>query len=214
MNSKSKTSTVLVVLTLGFCFLACSFLLNLWGHPALRAPVPLVDLAFIEPSTARLSAADLIKAKADTSNFECYTCHDKKNPVKIKYDTNEMIILPTEHQDLKMGHGRHIRNNNCFNCHNEKNLESLQTRDGRELKIEESPQLCGSCHGPTFRDWEAGVHGRVSGYWNRAMGGFERKTCPSCHDPHSPKFPPRKPAPGPHALHTAVASSPAEQEHH
>ena len=55
-----------------------------------------------------------------------------------------------------MGHGTHNRNNNCFNCHDEQNLELLQTRDGRQIKLAESPLLCGSCHGPTYRDWEAG----------------------------------------------------------
>jgi uncharacterized CHY-type Zn-finger protein len=199
-------------LTALFLALVTSFLLDLWGNPARHAPVPLVDLSFIETNTARLSAADLIAAKADTSQFECYVCHDKAHPVKIKYDAQENIILPAEHQDLKMGHGRHNRNNNCFNCHNEKNLEVLQTRDGRELKVEQSPQLCGSCHGPTYRDWEAGVHGRTSGYWNRALGPIDRKTCPSCHDPHSPKFPPRKPAPGPHILHALSTPSHAAKE--
>jgi len=99
-----------------------------------------------------------------------------------------------------MGHGRHNRNNLCYNCHNEANLEVFQTRDGRELKLSDSTPLCGSCHGPTYRDWEAGVHGRTSGYWNRQLGAIERKDCVSCHNPHSPRFPGRQPAPGPHPL--------------
>ena len=33
-----------------------------------------------------------------------------------------------------MGHGTHGRNNNCFNCHNETKLDTLQSRDGRELR--------------------------------------------------------------------------------
>jgi len=114
------------------------------------------------------------------------------------------VIVPKEHDDIVMAHGRHNRNNNCFNCHDETNLELLQTRDGRHLKIVESPALCGSCHGPTYRDWEAGVHGRTSGYWKRAPGEtdkMDRKVCTSCHNPHSPPFPSRPPAPGPHPLH-------------
>jgi uncharacterized CHY-type Zn-finger protein len=118
----------------------------------------------------------------------------------LRYDKDHKLVVPKEHEDVVMMHGRHDRNNNCFNCHNETNLVVLQTRDGRQLKVEESPSLCGSCHGPTFRDWEAGVHGRTSGYWNRALGPIERKQCVSCHNPHSPAFPPRKPAPGPHPL--------------
>jgi hypothetical protein len=99
-----------------------------------------------------------------------------------------------------MHHGSHERNNNCFNCHNENNLEVFQTRDGRELTFANSTPLCGSCHGPTYRDWEAGVHGRASGYWDRALGAYDRKLCVNCHNPHSPRFPGRQPAPGPHPL--------------
>ena len=74
-----------------------------------------------------------------------------------------------------MAHGRHNRNNLCYNCHNESNLELFQTRDGRELKLADSTPLCGSCHGPTYRDWEAGAHGRTSGYWNRQLGAFSAR---------------------------------------
>ena len=83
----------------------------------------------------------------------------------------------------------HNRNNNCFNCHDEQNLELFQTRDGRELSFGDSTPLCGSCHGPTYRDWEAGAHGRTSGLWNRDPAGFKRQNCVSCHNPHSPKVP-------------------------
>ena len=74
-----------------------------------------------------------------------------------------------------MGHGKHGRNNNCFNCHNETNLTLLQPRDGRDLTFAESAQLCGSCHGPTYRDWLAGAHGRISGYWDRGSSPFSEE---------------------------------------
>jgi hypothetical protein len=114
-----------------------------------------------------------------------------------------------------MGHGTHKRNNNCFNCHDENNLELLQTRDGRQLKLTDSDLsgLCGSCHGPTYRDWEAGVHGRTSGFWDRAAGGYTRLGCPSCHNPHSPKFPGRQPAPGPHRLRPEKSEKTSNTEH-
>jgi uncharacterized CHY-type Zn-finger protein len=118
----------------------------------------------------------------------------------LRFDADHNLIIPQEHSDIVMKHGSHNRNNLCFNCHNETNLELLQPRDGRELKFSESTQLCGSCHGPNYRDWEAGAHGRTSGYWNRSMGPITRKDCVSCHNPHSPKFPGRKPAPPPHPL--------------
>lgn len=185
------------------CFLALggAFVMNLWAHTAKLEAIPLVDPQFIQTNTARMSAADLIKSGGDTSGLECYVCHDKKKPVKLVFDAQNNVVLPKEHEDIVMGHGTHKRNNNCFNCHDETNLELLATRDGRQVKIVDSPQLCGSCHGPTYRDWEAGVHGRTSGYWKRDMGPIDRKNCTSCHNPHAPPFPSRQPAPAPHLLH-------------
>jgi predicted CXXCH cytochrome family protein len=199
---------VLAILSAVFLGLAVSFALDLWGRPAEPPPIPLVPTNFISTATARVSAAELIKSGGDASGLECYVCHEKSKPPKLKFDATGDVIVPKEHEDIKMGHGRHHRNNNCYNCHDETDLESLQTRDGRHLKIADSTPLCGSCHGPTYRDWEAGVHGRTSGYWKRDQGAIDRKGCTSCHNPHSPPFPSRQPAPGPHLLHPTAENHP------
>ncbi len=204
---------VLTLMSFAFLGLGSAFYFNVWGHPAQPSPVPLVDTNFISTATARVSAADLIRTGGDLSDFDCYTCHDKAKPPKLNFNADGDVIVAKEHPDIVMAHGRHHRNNNCFNCHNENNLEELQTRDGRHLKIAESPALCGSCHGPTYRDWEAGVHGRTSGYWKRELGPIERKTCPSCHNPHSPAFPSRQPAPAPHPLRPPLTTPPQTEAH-
>ena len=213
MNAAAKTSGVLAILGLSFLGLAAAFYFEVGGHPAKSAPIPLVDTNFISNATARMSAADLFRTGGDTSGFDCYACHERNKPPKLKIDAEGNVIVPKEHDDIVMGHGRHKRNNNCFNCHDENNLELLQTRDGRHLKLVESPALCGSCHGPTYRDWEAGVHGRTSGFWKRDAGAIERKVCTSCHNPHSPPFPSREPAPGPHPLHPRATVAAAIEGH-
>ena len=200
MKVDPKTSLLLGILTTVFLAIAAVFLMDLPGRKALRPEIPLVDPTFISTATVRMSYAELVASKADLSDFDCYGCHEKNKPPTLRFDANHNLVVPKEHPDIVMGHGRHNRNNLCYNCHDESNLEALQTRDGRVLKFAESTQLCGSCHGPTYRDWDAGAHGRTSGYWNRAMGPIVRKDCVSCHNPHSPKFPGRKPAPPPHPL--------------
>ena len=190
-----------------FVALAAGFLLDLRGPAALLYPIPLVATNFLDTATVRRSYADLVRAGVDLSDFDCYACHEKGKPPKLRFDADEHLIVPTEHSDIVMGHGSHGRNNNCFNCHNENNLELLQTRDGHEVKFADSPALCGSCHGPTYRDWEAGAHGRISGYWDRDLGEAQRKACVNCHNPHSPRFPSRQPAPGPHLLRPAAAGT-------
>jgi hypothetical protein len=205
MSHGQRTSWVLNALTVLFLALAAAFVFKVWGRPAALTPIPPVDQSFLDTATIRESYAELVRKKADLSDFDCYACHERNKPPPIRYDTNHVIIIPKEHENLVMAHGRHDRNNNCYNCHNENNLERFQTRDGRELTFAESTHLCGSCHGPTYRDWEAGIHGRTSGHWARELGEYQRRDCVECHNPHFPKFPGRKPAPGPHPLREVAA---------
>jgi hypothetical protein len=200
VKDRNRTSAVLLGLCAVFLALAAAFVFNLWGRPAILPPIPLVNPAFTSNNTVRVSYAELIARKEDLSDFDCYACHERGKAPQLRFDDQQNLLIPKEHSDIVMGHGSHNRNNLCFNCHDETNLEQFQTRDGRHLKLTDSTPLCGSCHGPTYRDWEAGAHGRTSGYWNRDMGTITRVNCVSCHNPHAPKFPSREPAPGPHPL--------------
>jgi uncharacterized CHY-type Zn-finger protein len=175
-------------------------LADVWGRPRPLPKIPLVDPTFLETTPWRKSYADMVRDGDELSDFSCYVCHDRKHPPPLRFDDKQNVIVADEHSDIVMGHGEHNRNNLCFNCHNDANLETLQARNGRALKFSESSQLCGSCHGPTYEDWEAGAHGRTSGYWNRSMGGIHRLDCVNCHNPHKPAIPTCKPAPGPHPL--------------
>ena len=214
MSDRAKTSLTLTTLAVVFLALMALFLSNYSARPVPLQSIPLVETNFLDTATVRQSYADLVRAKADLSDFDCYACHEKGKPPTLRFDTNQNLIIPKEHSDIVMGHGSHGRNNNCFNCHNETNLTLLQTRDGREVTFMNSQLLCGSCHGPTYRDWEAGAHGRTSGYWNRSPEATDRKICANCHDPHSPHFPQRKPAPGPHLLHPVTTVSAGPESNH
>jgi hypothetical protein len=200
-RGNGRINAVLGTLALLFLALGALLVADLWGKPPRRQNIALVDAKFLETTPWRQTFADLIAAKEDLSDFDCYACHDKKKPGTLRFDENHKIVIPKEHKNIVMGHGSHDRNNLCFNCHNELNLLTVQVRDGRELKLSDSVPLCGSCHGPTYRDWEAGAHGRTNGHWDRAMGAIIRLACANCHDPHSPRIPTRAPAPGPHTLH-------------
>jgi uncharacterized CHY-type Zn-finger protein len=198
-------------LTAGFLGLAGFFLATAGGQAVPRQNIPLVDPKFLATTPWRETYADMVKAKEDLSDYDCYGCHEKNKPPPIRYDANQKIIVPKEHSDVVMAHGSHDRNNLCYNCHNEQNLLTLQVRDGREVKFDNIPELCGSCHGPNYRDWEAGAHGRTGGYWDHSKGDMQRLACANCHNPHSPRIPTREPAPGPHLLH-ANESEPAHSE--
>ena len=212
-GSGATTARVLWALAAAFAALLAFFARGAPGRSGPGEAIPLVDRAFLSTETNRRSYADLVRAKEDLSDFDCYGCHEKGRAPVLRFDEHQNLIIPREHADIVMGHGEHGRNNNCFNCHNENNLELLQTRDGRALRFQDSPQLCGSCHGPTYEDWEAGAHGRISGFWNRQLGPITRQQCVNCHDPHAPAFHGRKPAPGPHPLRRPAAPAPDQTSH-
>lgn len=196
MSTELQGSSVDWALSLGFLGLATAFGLNLWGRAPILVPTPPVDPAVTNTAPVRTSAAELFRTGGDTSGLACASCHDPGKRVPVIF-TNNAIVLAEEHKDLVMAHGRNSRNNHCYNCHDDANLEMLKLRDGRQLKIQDSGLLCGSCHGTTLRDWEAGIHGRTTGFWNRTAGVSTRDDCTSCHDPHAPAFPPLKPGPAP-----------------
>lgn len=208
-KSGASTNMLLAGLTAAFGGLALLFVADLWGHTPPGRKIPPVDPVFLETKPWRSSYSDMVKAKEDMSDFDCYACHDKAKPPPIRFDANHKIIIPKEHANIEMTHGSHDRNNLCYNCHNEANLLTLQVRDGRELKFDNATPLCGSCHGPTYRDWEAGAHGRTSGFWDAKRGATSRLACVNCHNPHAPHIPTRPAAPGPHSLREAVAPAAA-----
>ncbi len=191
-------------ITAGFLALGIFFVVNSKVNVVARLEIPQVDKKFLDNSPWRQTYADLVKSKEDLSDYDCYSCHDKVKPPLIRYDKNQKIIIPKEHANIEMSHGTHERNNLCYNCHNEQNLNTLQARDGNVVKFDNIPQLCGSCHGPAFRDWEAGAHGRTSGYWDRQLGDINRLSCANCHNPHAPRIPTRESAPGPHTYREAT----------
>lgn len=197
MNSKTGTSLVAAGLCALFLALTGAFAFNLFGRISPPPARPLVGAEFTNTATVRLSAAQQIKSGADTSGLDCYACHEKGKVPPVKRDTQGNIVLPKEHEDLVMLHGRNNRNEGCYNCHDPQRLDSLKGPDGKNYTWEESSKLCGSCHGPTYRDWEVGIHGRTSGHWDRSRGAITRQECASCHHPHAPQFPELAPAPAP-----------------
>jgi hypothetical protein len=97
MTSNVKTATTVAVLCAAFSALALAFLSDSGGSHLARPAIPLVDTNFLDKSTTRRSYADLVRAGADLSDFDCYVCHDKKTPPPLRLDTNQNILVAAEH---------------------------------------------------------------------------------------------------------------------
>jgi hypothetical protein len=128
---------------------------------------------------------------ASVYNYRCSECH------KIIPSPTETDRRLTQHTEIQLDHGINTR---CFNCHHPTNRDTFVDDYGREIPWDQPQLLCSKCHGPVYRDWQHGAHGRTNGYWDRSQGTQTRRRCIECHDPHHPSFTELVPAPGPNTL--------------
>ncbi len=152
---------------------------------------------------------DLVKAGW---SYNCMECH-QLFPARWHYGAGHPPF--NEHKDIVLEHGN---NRFCLNCHHPTNRNAFVDYDGGEIAQEDVVLLCAKCHGTLYRDWEAGVHGRVNGFWDTAKGPKTKLRCIQCHDPHSPSFKPMKPLPPlsypDRAAYPPAAGKPEPQPNH
>jgi hypothetical protein len=135
--------------------------------------------------------------------YKCSDCH------RLFASPPETTRSLTQHRDVVLQHGINTR---CFNCHHLTNRDAYVDDWGHEIPADQPQMLCAKCHGPVYRDWLKGAHGRTNGYWNTSLGAQQRRKCIECHDPHRPPFPPLKPAPPPDTLRMGDQEFPPEYE--
>ena len=123
--------------------------------------------------------------------LKCSECH------KLFESPERTPARLTEHRHIKLNHGLTER---CLDCHDKDNRNELALTGGETVSFDNVPRLCGKCHGPTYRDWQDGMHGRTNGYWDQTRGEQRRLSCVQCHDPHSPAFGSMLTLPGPNTL--------------
>ena len=151
------------------------------------------------PDTKRQDEVLLHKA---TFLYRCEECHEAGEARDPR--PREFI---GEHAKMNLEHGMV---DTCFTCHHETEINAFKTRSGDPMPYNEHVALCAGCHGPIYRDWKHGAHGRRSGFFDRSKGDLRRAECIVCHDPHKPAFAPMKPLPPPGV---AVGEPPKHDPH-
>lgn len=131
---------------------------------------------------------------------DCQDCHQIFAAERI------FTIRPRHHRDVIMNHGMNVY---CISCHDLEDRNRLALDGGQTTTYDKVQQLCAKCHGPTFRDWQKGMHGKTMDFWSEDMGPPRRLGCTECHDPHAPAFAPMAPLPGPHTLRMGLPLHPA-----
>ena len=169
----------------GLIILVVPFMLVLWGcgteEPEIETafteePVefelpPIVAQGPREPTGLRLEKAGW--------TYACMECH---SAIEAKWHYERPMV---EHGHIELNHGT---NSFCLNCHHPENRDAYVHYDGSEIDASAVEMLCRKCHGPQYRDWDKGIHGRTNGFWKAEMGEQLRLKCVQCHDPHDPKF--------------------------
>src|ERR1043166_7054975 len=97
MNGNTKERAVLTITAGVFIALAVGFV----GYPPARSgpktpPIPLVATNFIDPAPSRVSIAEFLRKGGDASDYDCYVCHERNKPVKLRFDADNDIVLPKE----------------------------------------------------------------------------------------------------------------------
>lgn len=173
-----------------FLVLAAWFL---WGGYGGSLPPPGSPVVVVAPDARPLRQPLRDPPVTRIGGFErhCMECH------RLFPSAEETARRLTQHTHIRLDHGL---NDRCFNCHDREDRNRLTLRGGTTILYAEAARLCAKCHGPTYRDWERGMHGRTNDYWDATRGVPRRLRCVECHDPHAPAFARMKPLPGPRTL--------------
>jgi hypothetical protein len=171
-----------------------------WRFESPVAPATLVPGWATDTSPVRHPK---LKPEIELAGFT-YRCSDCHRLFPSPPETTRSL---TQHRNIELKHGINAR---CFNCHHLTNRDAFVDDWGHEISYGQPQLVCAKCHGPVYRDWLHGSHGRTNWYWSKEMGPQQRRRCIECHDPHEPPFPPIPPAPPPNTLRMGLQEQPSE----
>jgi hypothetical protein len=179
------------LLACGFFILAAVLWMMSGGVSTPKASTPSFDAALISQQSMRDAPQDPPIAVIAGFEQRCNSCHQL---FQSEWDGSRPL---QQHTHVALNHGI---NNECNNCHDQEDRESLILHDGASVPFVETAQLCAQCHGPVFRDWERGTHGKTVGSWDLSSDAARKLSCIECHDPHSPAYDKVHLLPGPNTL--------------
>jgi hypothetical protein len=169
------------------CFIVCLLFIVFTGCKSNSEDIPDSIIELTEGTILIIDSTLLIPVEAISMDyFPCNDCHVDLLPNPRRRELIEM------HDDIIFNHDS--ENRWCLACHNTFDRDSLVLAGGKLLGFNESYKLCGQCHGPKYRDWKLGIHGKRTGEWD---GTKQYLLCVHCHDPHSPRFKVMQPLPVP-----------------
>ena len=198
LDQPTRRASALSPVLMGVIFLGLAAWF-VWGADLVRIPrtnaVPIAP-GHLDTAPRRDALGDPPLIVIGGFRRACMECH------RFFESAPETARRLNQHTHIVLDHGL---NDRCFNCHDRDDRNRLALRGNKTIPFTEAPRLCAKCHGPTYRDWQHGMHGRTNGYWDETRGEARRLKCVECHDPHAPAFPAFEPLPAPNTLRMGKA---------
>lgn len=153
-----------------------------WGDP-FDGTVPMGDMP-IEADYSRGEAVVKSRSAKMTLLPICGTaCHNGTYPPPPKDKKPRKLTMHTDlvPDSLNLQHGRGAIW--CLDCHDADKRDKFVDNFGGTIDFDQPQKLCGKCHGPVYRDWREGIHGKRIGEW-AGTGKKRWFVCTECHNPH------------------------------
>ncbi len=190
-SGRKAFSAIEIVIAICFLGLVVWFLLGSGSVDVPSAMTPQIENRELLPLPMRFIQTDEPVTKIGGFTLRCNECH------RLFSSPDEHASNLTQHRHIVLDHGI---NDRCYNCHDQEDRERLALRGNRSIPFTEVARLCAKCHGPTYRDWQMGMHGKSLGSWDPTSPQQHRLKCSECHDPHAPAYELHPPLPGPNTL--------------
>ncbi len=153
-----------------------------WGDPY-DGTVPMGDMpieadyshaeAVVKPRSAKMTLLPICGTACHNGSYPPFP--KTKRPRKLTMHTD----LVPDSLDLKHGRGAIW----CLDCHHRTKRNKFVDNFGDTIEFDQPQKLCGKCHGPVYRDWREGIHGKRIGQWT-TTGKKRWFVCTECHNPH------------------------------
>lgn len=154
-----------------------------WGDPY-DGTVPMGEMpidadyshaeAVVKPRSAKMTLLPICGVACHNGTYPAPP--KDKNPRKL---TQMHLDLVPDSLNLQHGRGAIW----CLDCHDAKTRNKFTDNFGKLIDFDQPQKLCGKCHGPIYRDWREGIHGKRIGSWE-TKGKKRWFVCTECHNPH------------------------------
>ena len=197
----SVVTAALLTAAVALSTVGCEYDRSVAPPPPAKRRIAQYPVTYVRPTVPASLPTKRHAFDGQVARIACSGCHDAAgaNVTAGEVDQNPANTSESQNEAGADAHGVRLKHGDvtCLMCHSRTDRDALTLADGRTLEFAAARRLCAQCHGPQHRDYLAGSHGGMNGYWDQSQGPRTRNDCTACHDPHRPAWPMVTPLPAP-----------------